>query len=107
MTLVDAISERDFQKQIEDALTLFSWRWVHFRTSIGHKGRYQTAMRGNKGFPDIMAVRSETVIYAELKSEKGTLSDDQRAWADDLRDAGETVYCWHPSDIDSIIEILR
>ncbi len=48
------------------------------------------------GFPDRVLVR-ERVIFAELKREKGVVSDHQREWLDGLAAAGAEVYLWLPS----------
>lgn len=106
-TVADAITERDFQKQVEDALDLFGWKWAHFKTSIGYKGFYQTAMSGHKGWPDIVATRAGRLVTAELKSEAGVTDKGQRGWLYALAQAGCEVYVWKPSDIDDLIQVLR
>jgi hypothetical protein len=57
------------------------------------------------GFPDRVLVR-DRIIYAELKREKGVVSDAQREWLDGLASAGAEVYLWKPSDLDEIGQIL-
>jgi hypothetical protein len=49
----------------------------------------------------------ERIIFAELKSEKGKLSDAQQAWRDVILAAGGEYYTWKPSDFDWICEILK
>ncbi len=58
------------------------------------------------GFPDRVLVR-ERVIFAELKREKGVVTDAQRDWLDGLAAAGAEVYLWRPSDLDEIARILN
>ncbi len=97
-TVSDAISERDFERQVKDVAKLFSWLYYHtFRSQFSPAG-----------FPDCVLVRgSEPVIYAELKSEGGKLSEPQREWLLSLVRAGERVFVWKPSNLDQIISILR
>ncbi len=57
------------------------------------------------GFPDRVLVR-DRVIFAELKREKGVVTDAQREWLDGLAAVGAEVYLWRPSDLDEIAEIL-
>ncbi len=95
-TVLDAISEKQFERQVKDAASLFKWEYYHT-----HRSQFSPA-----GFPDCVFVR-ETVIYAELKAEKGKLSEDQRRWLLALVRAGQRVYVWRPSSIDQIIEVLR
>jgi VRR-NUC domain len=101
-----AVSERDFQKAVTDTLTAFGWRWCHFRPARTQRG-WRTALSGNAGFPDIVAVRGDRVEYIELKAEKGRLSDEQSRWLAALGMAGQNVHCWRPSDWPTIEETLR
>lgn len=109
-----AITEEQFSGQVEDLLKLYGWRWCHFRPAITEKG-WRTALSGDKGLPDIIAVRPPRLIFAELKSEDGRLSPEQKEWLKDLdicRQAtpfhkAHEVYLWRPSDYDEIEEILR
>jgi len=57
------------------------------------------------GFPDRVLVR-DRVIFAELKTEKGPISDAQRAWLTGLAAAGAEVYLWRPSDLDELSRVL-
>ena len=97
-TVFDAISERDFERQVKDCAKLFKYLYYHtFRSQFSPAG-----------FPDCVLVRgSEPVIYAELKSEAGKLSEPQRTWLLALHRAGERVFVWRPSNLDEIISVLR
>lgn len=77
----------------------FGWLVYHTRNSIG----------SDPGFPDLVLARGGIIIYAELKSQKGSLSADQRLWRDELQAGGQTWYLWRPADwFDGTIEaILR
>ena len=59
------------------------------------------------GFPDLVMVRLSRVIWAELKSEKGSVTDDQQVWLDALETSGQReVYVWRPSMWDEIVKKL-
>ena len=58
------------------------------------------------GFPDLVCVR-ERVVFIELKSATGRLSDAQTAWAESIHRAGGEYYCFKPSDWDEIEQTLR
>jgi len=49
------------------------------------------------------------LIFAELKTEKGQISDKQQEWLDLLDECGGNIerYVWRPGDIENIVEILR
>ncbi|MCJ7829360.1 MAG: VRR-NUC domain-containing protein [Dehalococcoidia bacterium] len=100
------MTEEDFLKQVIDLAKLTGWRVAHFRPAQTARG-WRTPVQGDgAGFPDLVLVR-ERVVYAELKSEKGKVSDAQWAWKDALQMAGKEIYVWRPSDWDSIVEILK
>jgi hypothetical protein len=63
--------------------------------------------RSAAGFPDLVLVRRPRVVWAELKSERGRLTDDQRAWIEELRACGQAVFVWRPSNWEEIERALR
>jgi VRR-NUC domain len=97
------MSERELQTAVCELLELFGWRWMHQRPARTRDG-WRTAISGDAGFPDIVAVR-ERVVWIELKSENGRLSAEQGHWLAELGYAGMEVHCWRPSDWrDGVIE---
>lgn len=62
--------------------------------------------RSQPGYPDIAAVRGSRLLYAELKSAKGVLTREQRAWLNALWSAGAECYVWRPKNLDWIDEVL-
>jgi len=102
------VLEKDFLKTVIELAHLCGWRIAHFRTSMSQTGRYLTAVQGDgAGFPDLVLVR-DRVIFAELKSDKGKLSEAQEMWIYALSTAMRVgVYVWKPSDWDEIVEILK
>jgi len=93
------VKESDLREWVRDLCKLFGWKMYFSWTSI-HSPR---------GFPDLVLANpeQERVIYAELKSEKGTVTEYQREWLDTLEACRQEVYLWKPSDIEGIAEILR
>ena len=113
------ISEADFQRTVTDALTLYRWRWTHFRPANTGRG-WRTPLSGSPGFPDIVAVRGKNILFIELKSEKGRISQEQADWLYELdadwkwyyekkmQRGGPVVACvWRPSDWDQVMEVLK
>lgn len=75
----------------------------------GWKHRYHTfnSKRSSHGFPDWIFVKGPRLLAVELKSEKGTVRDEQASWLDALSDVpGVEVYLWRPSDWDEIVSVL-
>ena len=64
--------------------------------------------RSECGFPDVTLVKPGRLVFAELKSRQGKLTDDQEVWLDVLRHSvpDVEVYCWRPSDLNDIVQIL-
>ena len=92
--------------QVVQAAELFGWQHVHFRPARTERG-WRTPVSGplGKGWPDLELKRERTV-YAELKSQDGRLTPEQRAVHDVLRAAGDEVYVWRPSDLPEVLEVL-
>lgn len=105
--VMNSISEESFLKQIIDLAHLYGWKVAHFRSAMKKNGSYMTPVQADgMGFPDLVLVR-DRVIFAELKSEKGKLSNTQEEWFITLGTANQEAYCWRPGDWDKIVEILK
>jgi hypothetical protein len=106
MTRKATQKEYSFQRQVIAFAALHGWRTAHFRPGMNRRGEWQTAVQGDgSGFPDLILIR-ERVVWAELKSETGVVSGEQRVWIDALVRAGQEVYVWRPSDWAEIEEVL-
>ena len=93
------VTERDLREQVRDLAALFGWKMYFSWTSL----------HSPKGFPDLVLACEARgrVIYAELKTEKGKVSDTQREWLDELTACGQEVYLWRPADFEEIARVLR
>lgn len=95
-------TEAQFQRAVVEYAELNQWLVYHTYDS----------RRSNPGFPDLVLVRDGKLIFAELKSERGRLSQDQERWLRALRrvelalavlarfvvpDRGVHVRLWRPS----------
>ena len=105
--------EAQFARWFEEALRLHGWRFFHSRPALTRKG-YRTALSGDPGFPDYVCVRYGSLLFVELKSEKGKLGPGQREWLDALDFAGgesgtpygARAYLFRPIDRDEIMRVL-
>ena len=94
------ITEKEFTGQVKDLAVLLGWKFYH----------PWLAIHSERGWPDVTLVRPPRIIFAELKSEKGKVTDKQQAWLDILREVpGVEVFVWRPTDADweEIKEALR
>lgn len=97
------ITEAEFQQRILDLAMMRGWKVCHFRPARTERG-WRTPIQGNKGFPDLVLARRGTVIFAELKAERGNLSTDQEAWGIAI---GPRFLVWRPSDWPEVQKILE
>ncbi len=100
-------SEKDFGSQVEYLLSLFGWRWTHSRPARTDKG-WRTAISGDAGFEDYVAVRPPRVAFIELKSETGKEPEAQAHWRKLLEQCpGVERYLFRPRDLPEIVKVLQ
>lgn len=107
---VAAESEAAFQQRVIDLAHQHNWLVAHFRPArcVRPDGTvyYETPVQADgAGFPDLVLVR-DIVIFAELKSDKGTVKIEQRAWLDRLHQANAYSVLWRPKDWELVTRIL-
>jgi hypothetical protein len=101
-------TERQFQAAVVEYAEMMGWRVYHTFDS----------RRSASGFPDLVLVRERKLIFAELKADKGRVSQAQVEWLNDLAGvrtntrgdgfgSGIEVELWRPSDWPEIAECLR
>lgn len=102
------IGESQLQAAIIELAKWEGWLVFHPMPVQNQAGRWRTALQGDKGFPDLVLAHKERgIIFVELKSSIGRISDDQQLWIDTLRRAGAEVYVWRPIDIAQARIILK
>lgn len=82
------VSEKEWQSWVVDYAKWNGWWVYHPRHSIGSE----------PGWPDLTLIRGHSLIFAELKTEKGRLTAEQRQVLQRLEVAGQEVHLWRPSD---------
>jgi hypothetical protein len=97
--------EDEFKDEVLRLAQNHGWLRAHFRPAKTVKG-WRTPVEGDgKGFLDLVLVR-ERVVWAELKADGNTLSDDQVKWFKALQGAKQEVYVWWPKDLSEIRKVL-
>lgn len=102
------ISEAAFMRQVTDLATTLGWEWMHIRPVGDSRGIWRTPSFGSlgQGWPDLVLIRRGTMIFTELKGQKGVLSREQRRIIGLLSEVCPHVYVWRPSDFSRIVEVL-
>ena len=100
--LAEEMSEAEWQGWVVTTARRFGWLAYHPYDS----------RRSEAGFPDLVLVRDDMLVFAELKRERGNLTGAQQAWLAAL--AGPAglatnvqVHVWRPSQLDEVLELLR
>lgn len=102
------VTGAQWEQTVLDLAARFGWMRAHFRPARTATGGWTTPVAGDgAGFPDLVLVRRDRLVFAELKAGTGRLSAAQRAWLDRLERAGAEVYVWRPEEWDAIVDALR
>ena len=100
------MTEDDFLKSVIDLAHVYGWKVAHFRPAKTERGWRTAVQADGAGFPDLVLVR-DGVIFAEVKSENGKLSEAQKEWLQTLEKAHQNWFVWQPCNWDEIVEILK
>lgn len=92
------LTEKQFMAAVLEMARLHKWRCYHAFDS----------RRSEPGFPDLVLVRDGRIIFAELKTATGRLTDEQSEWIDALEACpGVEVRVWRPDALKWIEATLR
>ncbi len=92
------LTERQFQRLVTDMADALGWSWHHETYSLGSA----------PGYPDLTLVHPRHgVVWLELKTPRGKISEAQRLWIARLREAGQHADIVYPSDLDRVESLLR
>lgn len=96
--LLNAVTETQWQAQVEAWAKRAGWLGYHVRDSRGSA----------RGFPDCVFVRPQTgeIVFAELKTERGRVSPSQQVWIEALRACNQRVFVFRPADEDLVKRVL-
>lgn len=97
-----AETEAAFTSKVIHLARLNGWMVTHFLPARTGKG-YRTPVQGHIGFCDLVLARDQVVLIRELKTDRGSLSAEQRAW---LAALGPVAAVWRPRDWDEILVTL-
>ena len=86
-------TEAQFQAAVIELATRAGWLTHHEYDS----------RRSTPGYPDLVLVRAPRVLFIELKTQRGRVRPEQRAWLETLLNCpGVEVALWRPADWQAI-----
>lgn len=101
------ITEAIFTTQVIELAQILGYRTAHFRPAMTAHG-WRTAVSGDgKGWPDLVLLKGNRMIVAELKVGRNKATVEQLAWLDAFKAAGVDAFVWTPTDWDEITGELR
>jgi len=90
---------------LEDALRTLGWRFMHQRPAQTARG-WRTALTGDKGFPDYVAIRRDRMLFIEAKGKANRLEPEQLAWRDAIEAAGGEYHVVRPANLDDFVRAV-
>jgi hypothetical protein len=92
--------EKCFSQAVYDLARLQGWK--AYRTPTWRK------TGATAGFPDLVLVRGDELLFVELKRDKGQLTAEQEDWGIALSKARDVAtFCWKPEQWPLIEEALK
>lgn len=100
--------EAQWQNNVIDYAHLMGWHVAHFRPMFDSKRkRWMTPVQADgAGFPDLVLVRGDRVVFVELKAPGKYPKPEQKIWLDKLRATSAEVYVWRPQHIEEMTRVL-
>jgi hypothetical protein len=94
------LKEAPWQKQVEAALDVYGWWWMHIPPNVVLCPLCRTRIyRGiRKGFPDILAIKPPHILWIECKTEHGHVDPEQQRVKAMLEASGQVVVHVRPRD---------
>ena len=99
-------NERELTDLVVSLCDEGGWLCHHDRPARTDKG-WRTSIQGDAGFPDVIALRGNRLLVAELKHGRNKPTDQQSLWLEAFRQIpGAEVYLFRTGDEDAIREVL-
>jgi hypothetical protein len=105
--------EKDFQKRVVEMATALGWKHMHIGESTKRVRRGSSFILvpdpDCQGWPDLTLCHPRTgkMLFRELKTDTGKLTDPQRDWLRTLAKCGQDVDVSRPRDWDEIVALLN
>lgn len=94
--VLPSITEKQWQADVIQLARMSGWLEYHPYDS----------RRSQPGWPDLALIRPPRLVFAELKTERGRLTNEQEKVLCMLSQCGVETYIWRPSDLERVARIL-
>lgn len=102
-------SELECEATLIDAAIRGGWMVHGVRTSLTAKGAHLSAIKGQKGFPDLVLAHPATgeLLVVELKRAPNKVEPEQEVWHRAFEACNITVHVWWvPEELDERVAYL-
>ena len=106
MSAFEAVTESDLMESIMQYAELKGWAYMHAYDSRRVKCYHPDMPEAKGGFPDLMLIRDNRLLFVEVKAEWGRLTVRQERWADSIRKAQIECAIVRPSNWDEFRKVL-
>lgn len=99
------MTEAEFQRRLVQHAESLGWEWMH----IGRTGKHvANGAKGTlgPGWPDLLLVRGDRMVIAELKAEKAPPPTVTQQLVLGVLGGAVETFVWRPSQLNLILEIL-
>lgn len=94
----ELMTERKLLRAVVRYAASQGWYVYHPHDVPLPRGGWGTPYLGTRGFVDLLLCRPPRLVFVELKSERGRVSANQRAWLEQAAACGAETYVWRPRD---------
>ena len=107
----------ELQKAVIDYSRALGWKVAHFQSVLATRKDGSASWRtpvsaDGKGFPDLLMVKGDQIVAAEIKGDGDRLRPEQEEWLVALQKAGVACFVvtpqeWHDSHSQMMEELTR
>lgn len=91
------MNEREWQDKVVEVARWSGWHVYHPYYS----------RRSEPGWPDLSMIRGDRLVFAELKTRTGRVTEAQHRVLGLLAATGAEVYLWRPADWPDVVRVLQ
>jgi hypothetical protein len=100
------MTESEWQKQVLKSAHTLGWQSMHIVRTVKHQAFGAKGSMGT-GWPDLVLVKGGRIIFAELKTQKGITTPEQKQVLALLFEIpGAECHIWRPSDFGLVLDML-